>query len=166
ISDRAALSGTYRSRSATSRIRSRVGSRTGPLRLKTRETVATETPASRATSRIVILMAAPGAGVGPAAVFAAGADVNVFGRRLLPPRRAVKTLSPLLLRTRRTRPARRRWRRRKPRRRVEPRPRSRHAPAAARGALLAGPRRVPPGPAAGWPEPGPGAWAVAVPARS
>ena len=50
---RAAPWGTYRSFSTTRRIRRRVASRVGPFPLMTRETVATETPASRATSRIV-----------------------------------------------------------------------------------------------------------------
>ena len=50
---RAAPWGEYRRRPATSRMRCRVDSLTGPLSLKTRETVATDTSASRATSLIV-----------------------------------------------------------------------------------------------------------------
>src|SRR5690606_3753879 len=50
---RAALLGEYRNRAAAARTRSRVAGFTGPLSLSTRETVAIETSASRATSRIV-----------------------------------------------------------------------------------------------------------------
>src|SRR5882762_2123129 len=57
---RAALSGTYRSRSATPRMRSRVASETLPCPLITRDTVAVDTCASRATSLRVTPIPSPG----------------------------------------------------------------------------------------------------------
>src|SRR5690606_41680639 len=52
---RAVPCGAYPSRPATSQTCTRVSSRTRSLPVYTRETVATETPAARATSLIVIM---------------------------------------------------------------------------------------------------------------
>src|SRR5688500_10968867 len=62
VSERAAPFGAYRSDSATSRTRRTVSGFTGPLALRTRETVATEKPAARATSLIVTAMRTPSIG--------------------------------------------------------------------------------------------------------
>ena len=60
LSERAAPLGEKRRSRATSSTRSRVASRTGALALRTRDTVATDTPASRATSRMVTCIPLPG----------------------------------------------------------------------------------------------------------
>src|SRR5215208_731570 len=53
--ERAPLCGTYRSFAATARTFCSARSDTGPLALKTRDTVATETPALLATSLMVTM---------------------------------------------------------------------------------------------------------------
>jgi hypothetical protein len=62
------------SRRAASSIRSRVSSRTGPLWFKARDTVATDTPASSATSLIVTVMSRIPFAVLSSSAAPAGAD--------------------------------------------------------------------------------------------
>ncbi len=62
---RAAALGEYRRRATSASTRSRVSSFTTAVPLTTLETVATETPAARATSRIVAPTAAAGAALRP-----------------------------------------------------------------------------------------------------